>query len=337
MIYKNENKYNNSSYEIATHVKNQKNYFDRIYFGREVMSMYEWDYVVQEMIDYVENNLKRNITIDEVARQIGYSKFYCSTQFRSIVGITFRTYLSGRRLCKATIAVRDTTIPIMDIALEYGYSSQGALTRAFKDAYGCTPAAYRRNPVPIPLSIYKMVLTPSHYIKKGVVTMSEYTLTTPHTWIEHIPAHKFIGIYDIHAKGYWDMEKRDDFDKIEGILESMIPVQHPVVWSHHAGWYYENGMKGYFYGIGVADDYEGEIPKGFEIRDIPESYYLVFGHPKYDYMKDNTEVMKRVEDLAWSFDPRELGYAWNEDKCQDYQRHMWNCRGYEVLRPIKKL
>ena len=100
----------------------------------------------------------------------------------------------------------------------------------------------------------------------------------------------------------------------------MIPFQHPVVWAHHAGWFYHKEKKGYFYGTGVATDYSGVIPNGFEIRDIPASYYLVFGHPKYDYMKDNAKVMKRVEDLAWSFDPNTLGYVWNETICQDYQR-----------------
>ena len=47
--------------------------------------------------------------------------------------------------------------------------------------------------------------------------------------------------------------------------------------------------------------------------------------------------MKCVEDMAWNFDPSTLGYAWNEESCQDYQRHMWNDRGYQVLRPVVKL
>ena len=71
--------------------------------------------------------------------------------------------------------------------------------------------------------------------------MGETILTTPQTWIEYIPAHRFVGLYDIHAKGYVDFEKYEDFDRIEGILESMVPVQHPVVWAHHAGWFYNAG------------------------------------------------------------------------------------------------
>lgn len=298
--------------------------------------MYEWYFAVQKMIEWIETHAHENPTLDEMAAQIGYSKFYCSSQFHKIVGMTVKKYLAGRRLCGATIKIRDTDTSIIDIALEYGYSSQEALTRAFQDTYGCTPAAYRKNPLPIPLSIHKAVLTPLHYIQKGVVKMSETSLTTPKVWIEYIPEHKFIGMYDIEAQGYTDFEVRKDFDKIEGILESMVPFQHPVVWSHHAGWFYENGRKGYFYGTGVFPDYSGKIPDGFEIRSIPASYYLVFGHPKYDYYKDNSEVMQRVEQLAWSFDPQNLGYMWNEEQCQDYQRHMWNDRGYQVLRPIVK-
>lgn len=302
--------------------------------------MYEWDFTVQEMIDCIEiqgKNGWQTCSLESVAQQVGYSKYYCSRQFQKILGMTFRQYVAGRCLCAATMRIRDTKEPILQIALEFGYSSQGALTRAFKEAYGCTPAAYRKNPIPIPLSIQKAVLTPLHFIQKGAFAMQETTVTVPTVWVEYIPEHHFIGLYDIHAKGYVDFEKREDFDKVEGILESMIPFQHPVVWSHHAGWFYENGQKGYFYGTGVFPDYAGEIPQGFIRRSIPAGYYLVFGHPKYDYYRDNGEVMKCVEDMAWNFDPRTLGYAWNEESCQDYQRHMWNDRGYQVLRPVVKL
>ncbi|HJD24599.1 MAG TPA: AraC family transcriptional regulator [Firmicutes bacterium] len=300
--------------------------------------MREWNREVQAMIDWIEEHLRDSPTLDAMAEHLHYSRFYCSRLFRQTAGVTLRQYLAGRRLYGATIAVRDTQQPIVDIALEYGYSSQSALTRAFQYAYGCTPAAYRSHPVPIPLTLRKVVLEPSYFIRKGVVEMSEYALTKPEVWVEYIPAHTFIGLYDPAARGYWDFESRPDFGEVEGTIESIVPFQDPVVWAHHAGWFYpdgKDGKRGYFYGAGVSPDYDGPIPAGFASREIPGSYYLVFGHPKYDYA-DNGEVMKRVEDLAWSFDPRSMGYEWNEDACQDYQRHMWNSRGYQVLRPIRK-
>lgn len=84
-------------------------------------------------------------------------------------------------------------------------------------------------------------------------------------------------------------------------------------------------------------DYQGTIPEGFEMRELPASDYLVFFHPPFDYLKDNGEVMEKVEKLAWNYEPQAEGYEWNEDVCQDYQRHYPEVIGYEVLRPIRKI
>ncbi len=43
------------------------------------------------------------------------------------------------------------------------------------------------------------------------------------------------------------------------------------------------------------------------------------------------------EHLAWNYDPSVHEFAWNEDCCQDYQRHYPEGIGYEVLRPVRKL
>lgn len=117
----------------------------------------------------------------------------------------------------------------------------------------------------------------------------------------------------------------------------MSHVSHPIITCHTAGWFYDKDKKGYFYGFGVPHDYQGVIPDGFEIKEIPASYYLVFFHPPFDFLKDNGEVMKKVENLAWNFDPGTKGYEWNEDVCQDYQRHYPEIIGYEILRPVRKL
>lgn len=63
----------------------------------------------------------------------------------------------------------------------------------------------------------------------------------------------------------------------------------------------------------------------------------MFSHPPFDYLTENAEVMKRVEDLAWNFDPKSIGYEWNEDVCQVYQRHYPEGLGYQVLPPVRKL
>lgn len=298
--------------------------------------MFEWNEAVQKMINWMEAHLTENPSLLEMSAQIGYSPCYCSTQFHEITGITLRSYLAGRRLARATLEIRDTNEKIIDIAVKYGYTSQEALTRAFVSAYGCTPAVYRKRPVPVPLSIPKVVFLPEHYTHKGGVTMNKTLLTEPHIRVEHIPAHKYIGVWDIAAKDYGSFFARHDCDKICGTIDSMNHVSHPIVTCHTAGWFNEDGRKGYFYGFGVPNDYSGDVPDGFEIRSVPASDYLVFFHPPFDYLKDCGEVMGRVEQLAWNFDPKTKGYAWNEDACPDYQRHYPEVIGYEVLRPVRK-
>lgn len=301
--------------------------------------MYEWNEAIQKMIDWIEENISENPTLPQMSQQIGYSPYYCSLQFHKICGMTIKSYVSGRRLALAAIELRDTSERIIDIAFKYGFSSQEALTRAFKAAFGATPAVYRRNPIPLPFSVRKVVYFPEHYheLHKGGTAMSK-NVTDARVRVEFIPAHKYIGIWDSNAIGYGDFWASHNCDEVCGIIDSMQNVSHPIVTPHTAGWHRVNGNRRYFYGLGVPEDYKGAVPDGFEIRELPASYYMVFYHPPYDFLEDNGEVMSRVENLAWNYDLSGYGSGmleWNEDICQCYQRHYPEGIGYEVLRPVR--
>ncbi len=289
---------------------------------------------MQRLIDWIDAHAVENPGLAEMSKQIGYSPYYCSEQFHRIAGITIKEYMARRRLSMAAMAIRDTDLPLIEIALDYGFSSQSALTRAFVNAFGCTPAAYRRNPAPIPMQIRKCIVSPSDSILKGDIDMSNLVL--PSYRMEYIPAHKYLGVYKPSETANGPIWPGHDCDLLCGMISSMTNT-HPIVTGMTAGWTWSGGEKSYFFGAGVECDYAGEIPEGFELRELPDSYYIVFSHPPFDYPTDNYEVMKRVEDLAWSFDPTPLGYEWNEDVCQAYQRHYPEGLGYQVLRPVRKI
>lgn len=303
--------------------------------------MYEWNETVQKMIDYIEAHITEELTLNGISRQVGYSPYYCSMQFHRICKRTIKAYVSGRRLARAAVEIRDTDFRIIDIALKYGFSSQEALTRAFRAAFGCTPAAYRKNPLPVTLPVYKVIYFPEHYneLHKGENDMSYTTLTEAMVRIEYIPAHRYIGIRDKTADCYCDFWENHDCDEICGVINSMSNVCDCIVTAHTAGWYRGgDGKPRYFYGMGVPAHYSGEIPDGFEICDIPASYYIVFYHPPYDFMRDNAEVMGRVEALArgYNLEAEQQGrFAWNIEGMQCYQRHYPEKVGYEILVPIK--
>jgi len=99
---------------------------------------------IETMVNWIEDNIMKKPTLTEMSNYIGYSPFYCSSKFHENVGITFKQYISKRRLSLASIKVKDTKIRFLDIALKYGFSSQEAFTRAFVSNYGCTPNEYRK-------------------------------------------------------------------------------------------------------------------------------------------------------------------------------------------------
>lgn len=106
--------------------------------------MREQKEVVQKVIDYIEENLEKEISLEQISQNIGYSKFYLNRIFTEHTGITMYKYLQRRRLTVAAQKLVQTDKPIMEIALEAGYDTQQSFSFAFKQAYFCPPKIYRK-------------------------------------------------------------------------------------------------------------------------------------------------------------------------------------------------
>ena len=82
----------------------------------------------------------------ELAAEAGYSAFHFHRVFRGLVGEPVMALLRRLRLERAAILVRDDhRRPLLTIALECGYESHEAFTRAFRAAFGRSPSAFRRD------------------------------------------------------------------------------------------------------------------------------------------------------------------------------------------------
>ena len=294
--------------------------------------MRNWYVAVEQITAYIEVHIGENPSLMEIARQVGYSPYYCSTIFHSVSGMTIRSYMAARRLALASIRLRDTRDSLVQIALEYGFSSQPALTRAFQNAFGLSPHRYRRHPVPIPLQIRFHPPSITNHEREMMSDMRNIDVRT-----EYIPAHQYLGAYRRVKTKNGPIWPGHDCDLLCGMIESM-PDQDRIVTHYTAGWDNTQGKRSYFFGSGIdAEAKNVAVPEGLELRSFPGSYYLVFACPPFKYPEENAEAMGQVEQLAWSFDPTPLGLAWNEEACQCYQRHNPKVLGYQVLRPVKKL
>lgn len=107
--------------------------------------MAQWHRNIQDIITIIDACIRAQqdeaLTLRALAQKLGYSEYYTSRKFRELAGMTLRDYLRLRRLAFALRDVRDTDAGILDIAVQYGFSSNEAFTHAFKKAYGVSPSA----------------------------------------------------------------------------------------------------------------------------------------------------------------------------------------------------
>lgn len=96
------------------------------------------------LMDYIEEHLKEEITLDELAQVANYSKYHLHRMFTGLIGFSVHNYIKRRRLTEAAKELLFTKKPILDIALEATYESQQAFTLAFKEVYKMTPQRFRK-------------------------------------------------------------------------------------------------------------------------------------------------------------------------------------------------
>lgn len=102
--------------------------------------------IIKSSLLYIEQNLKADITAEELARLAYYSTYHYYRLFSSVMGMSVSSYILKRRLDHALSEIADGRKAI-DVVLEYGFDTYAGFYKAFVRMYGCSPKKY--------LSIYK--------------------------------------------------------------------------------------------------------------------------------------------------------------------------------------
>jgi AraC family transcriptional regulator len=101
------------------------------------------DNPVANAVWFVESHFNQELTLDDAAGVAGVSRYHLSRLFGLAVGCSFTRYVRGRRLTEAARALADGAPDILSVALNAGYGSHEAFTRAFRDQLGLTPELLR--------------------------------------------------------------------------------------------------------------------------------------------------------------------------------------------------
>lgn len=282
--------------------------------------------VLEQAVIYVEANLSEDIRVEDVAKAAGYSYYHLNRQFFALLGESIGSYIKKRRLANAAKRLLYTEERIIDIAVDSGFESSEAFSRAFKAIYQVSPQIYRMNRL-------DACVGSKERLDQGLLQHLISNVTV-HPQIVAMPEIKVAGIRgettlsDIKLKELWNQVNhmhRDIPHLVEGgrgfgICEAcnentLYTMNDWVLFTEVAG--YE------------VDSFE-DLPPQFVRKILPAGKYAVFTHrgslrmlpQTFDYIW-GTWFLTTDEELDWRedfelYDNRFLGYDHPESEIDLY-------------------
>ena len=103
------------------------------------------DDLIYRTVSYISGYLRRQFSLEDMARDLGVSKYVLSRVFSKTFHRNFNQYLNDARLSYACTRLVNTNDTILNICLDSGFDSQRTFNRVFKERYKTTPSEYRKN------------------------------------------------------------------------------------------------------------------------------------------------------------------------------------------------
>ncbi|MEM7305403.1 MAG: AraC family transcriptional regulator [Planctomycetota bacterium] len=98
---------------------------------------------IQRAVLFLHERLDEELSLDRLAEVAGYSRYHFHRLFRGLVGESLGEHRRRLRLERAAVRLRRGSRPVIDEALDAGYESHEAFTRAFRARFGCSPSDWR--------------------------------------------------------------------------------------------------------------------------------------------------------------------------------------------------
>lgn len=268
--------------------------------------MQAWE-AVQSTLDYMEEHYEEELTIEQLSSIAHLSRFYYQRLFYRLVGSTVSDYLRNVRLKKAAEMLKDEHMKIMEIALQCGFSSHSALTRAFRLCYGISPREYRTSNVyldhvikpclelqytivdeGVPLICDDMILEIHRRVQKDAIWFCGFTKENESAGIAQPKENTLVKLWECLEQDA--ILQRAALDEGDDIL---TPSQTPGVFTYMAAVQTAEAVEGYASfqmppGTYVVCEYEAE---SFE-QLVQEALYKASAYlfevwlPKHGYQSD---------------------------------------------------
>ena len=114
-----------------------------IHVGHGGMAPHKLRQAIALIDHHLSDEEEGRVALRAVARAVRMSYFHFSRAFKQSMGMTATNYIAERRIERAKRMLEETELPISEIALRSGFSSQSHFTTAFRRLAGATPKAFR--------------------------------------------------------------------------------------------------------------------------------------------------------------------------------------------------
>ncbi|MDD3383713.1 MAG: AraC family transcriptional regulator [Bacilli bacterium] len=284
---------------------------------------------VKNIQHYVLENVHNPITLADLAKVSHYSLWYTAKIFKELTGKTIFDYIRLIRLTAAAKELRDTKSRVIDVAFDFVFDSHEGFTRAFAKEFNITPKVYQTSP--IPLQYFTPYYVMDRNMKKGEKKMKE--IKAVFIQILERPKRKAIIKRGIKATEYFEYCEEVGCD-IWGVLCSIKEAIGEPIGMWISKKMQKEGTSLYIQGVEVPYEYNGAIPDGYEIIELPAAKFLVFQGEPYDDENFEEEV-RNVMDFVTKYNPAVYGFEYDEDGYR-FQYAPEGYRGYIEGRAIKQ-
>lgn len=231
-------------------------------------------HAIKNGVQYIEQNIDKNIRIDDVAKSAYYSTYYFSRIFLKNIGITLGSYINLRKRGFASSQLLYTSTNLIDISLNAGYSSYEAFCREIKSKYGMSPYYYRN----IKISYYLMSCSLlddeliNHLNNKLIIIPKKVTLAS----FEVIGYPVMTSLKDNKLPLLWsefNILKKKLFGSSASVIKSFSICESPkATLSEDANCFFSQFL------ASEKTEYGIDFPKEFIIQTILGGKYILFEH-----------------------------------------------------------
>lgn len=113
-----------------------------VYENNHPKSQKEDQNLYENLIDYIEEHLDENLTLENLAKEFYVNKYYVAHVFKDNIGISVHQYITKKRVAACRDAISNN-VKISEAYLMYGFRDYSSFYRAFKKEYGMAPKEYK--------------------------------------------------------------------------------------------------------------------------------------------------------------------------------------------------